>query len=215
MADYNINGSGSISGGEYDNIGVSGSCTMSGHVKCKSMCVSGSCRGDGDVVCAQFKGSGSVRAHSITADKIECSGSLSCDELKAQSIGASGSVKTDSIEADRLVCSGAIKAEGLVNAESMLLTLGGNSQIGTIGGSEITVKRGHGVKIFGIGLGNSGSLAVGTIEGDVVCLENTRADTVRGDRVFIGEGCEIGRVEYGTSYECAKGSTVGSAEKSE
>ena len=141
MTDYNISGSGSISGGEYDNIGVSGSCTMSGHVKCKSMCVSGSCRGDGDVVCAQFKGSGSVRAHSITADKIECSGSLSCDELKAQSIGASGSVKTDSIEADRLVCS--------------------------------------------------------------------------GDRVFIGEGCEIGRVEYGTSYECAKGSTVGSAEKSE
>ena len=133
MADYNISGSGSISGGEYDNIGVSGSCTMSGHVKCKSMRVSGSCRGDGDVVCAQFKGSGSVRAHSITADKIEC----------------------------------------------------------------------------------SGSLAVGTVEGDVIRLENTRADTVRGGRVFIGEGCEIDRVEYGTSYECAKGSTVGSAEKSE
>lgn len=34
------------------------------------------------------------------------------------------------------------------------------------------------------------------IEGDDIYLENTKADIVRGNKVKIGPGCQIGVVEY-------------------
>ena len=41
-----------------------------------------------------------------------------------------------------------------------------------------------------------GSLAAKVIEGDDIYLENTTADMVRGNKVKIGPGCQIGVVEY-------------------
>ncbi|MCL6576409.1 hypothetical protein [Kyrpidia sp.] len=39
-----------------------------------------------------------------------------------------------------------------------------------------------------------------TIEGDDIYLENTRARVVRGTRVQIGPGCQIGLLEYSEDF---------------
>ncbi|MCL0069946.1 hypothetical protein M1O56_05235 [Dehalococcoidia bacterium] len=54
-----------------------------------------------------------------------------------------------------------------------------------------------------------GILETELIEGDEILLEWTRAKTVRGKQIVIGEGCEIERVEYSESLEVDESARVG------
>lgn len=51
------------------------------------------------------------------------------------------------------------------------------------------------------------------IEGDMLDLEYTSADVVRGGTVIIGQGCSIGRVEYRTGLTVHPDAQVGKEEK--
>lgn len=51
-------------------------------------------------------------------------------------------------------------------------------------------------------------LEANTIEGDEIFLEDTRARVVRGKKIQIGEGCEIGTIEYSESLEIHPSSSV-------
>ena len=53
-----------------------------------------------------------------------------------------------------------------------------------------------------------GRLVTDTIEGDDIYVEYTTAKTVRGNNVRIGDGCDIGLVEYKNSFELDKGSQI-------
>jgi cytoskeletal protein CcmA (bactofilin family) len=52
-------------------------------------------------------------------------------------------------------------------------------------------------------------LETDTIEGDEIDLEFTTAKAVRGNRVVIGRGCDIGTVEYKTEFRLEKDGKVG------
>jgi cytoskeletal protein CcmA (bactofilin family) len=51
-------------------------------------------------------------------------------------------------------------------------------------------------------------LTAKVIEGDIVYLENTKADIVRGKTVKIGAGCQIGTIEYTSELTQDKNSTI-------
>ncbi|HIC96284.1 TPA: hypothetical protein EYP12_06635 [Candidatus Bipolaricaulota bacterium] len=53
-----------------------------------------------------------------------------------------------------------------------------------------------------------GTLEAELIEGDEISLEWTRARTVRGKKIEIGEGCEIERVEYSEELRVSPGAEV-------
>jgi len=76
-----------------------------------------------------------------------------------------------------------------------------------IGGGKITVKKKRN-SLLPLFKGSEGSLRAKVIEGDEVSLENTKADVVRGNKVKIGQGCEIGLVEYRSDLLEDKNATI-------
>ncbi len=247
----NISGSGTISAGEYnESISVSGSGRINGNLRCTSIRCSGSLRGEGSVECTEeAKVSGSFRLEShltarsfavsgsakiggdINADQdVAVSGSMKCGgNIKCTSLVCAGSVETDGgIEAEIAKIFGRIKCNGLLNAETVDISLEGtfsNGKIGNIGGSEIKIhldsKRRAGAfsrlplisKLFGAGSANELLTVEDTVEGDSVALEYTKAAKVVGRVVAIGQGCEIGLVQYSQELEIHPDAMVEKYEK--
>ncbi|MFL6517173.1 MAG: cytoplasmic protein, partial [Bacillus sp. (in: firmicutes)] len=90
---------------------------------------------------------------------------------------------------------GGFEIKGLLSADTIKVGLRfGQSTAEEIGGGKITVKkRSNSFLPFGK---EAGSLSAKVIEGDDIYLENTKADIVRGNKVKVGPGCQIGVVEY-------------------
>jgi len=220
--DMKAAGSVRLSGGVYRDVNVSGSANISGDVDCQTFRVSGSARMDGSLktgechisgsagmagsltaASAQVSGSGRVDGDVTVAGELRASGSLHVGGgIKAQSAQTSGSLYVDQgIECEALNVSGAIEAGGLVNANTVDISLGGRSRLTEVGGERVTVKRrmSFSLNLFGLSLSlgaQFGGLTADTIEASTVELECTRAQVVRGADVTIGAGCEIDRVEY-------------------
>ena len=230
--DMKIAGSGCIAAGEYENITVSGSARLSGFIRCPSLHCSGSSHCEGNLeaqknikvsgsahfdqnVHAQDIGiSGSARVNgncTVTGD-LRISGSLRCDgDIKGNSITVSGSVCTANMEGEDIRISGKITCPGLLNAENIVIKMdGASSEIGSIGGSKISIyperhtKKGTRLPLLSKLLGSNGrnSLTVQeSIEGDEIGLEMVTAQRVVGRVVAIGEGCHIDLVQYSDSIE--------------
>ena len=82
------------------------------------------------------------------------------------------------VEAERFEVDGSFRVSGPLNADEIAIELdGGRSTAQEIGGSKITVRR------------KRGHLEVQSVEGDEIYLEATEAQTIRGKRVKLGEGC--------------------------
>ena len=58
-----------------------------------------------------------------------------------------------------------------------------------------------------------GTSRVRVIEGDIIYLENTTADIVRGQTIVLGRGCQIGSIEYGVNLSQHPSSEVGHAQR--
>ncbi|MBQ5791712.1 MAG: polymer-forming cytoskeletal protein [Clostridia bacterium] len=163
--DMRISGSGSIPGGEYENVRVSGSGRCNGNIKCKSFHGSGATHCTGSVECTEdFHASGSGHIDGdIKANDIHCSGSLhiggsaeATTSLRSSGSGhiakncishgalhASGSFSVGGeVEAEKVEFSGVVNCEGLVNAEEIRMNLGlrNPSRVGALGGSCIVVE---------------------------------------------------------------------------
>lgn len=181
--DMRVSGSGSIPGGVYDNVRVSGSGICHGDIKCKSFRGSGSTHCKGSLECEQdlhVSGSGHIEGN-VKAGEIHCSGSLhangtleamtelhasgSChvekDCISHGSLQASGSLSVEGgIEAEKATISGKVGCKGLLNAEQVEMKLGSRnpSKVGAIGGSQILVEYGafgenSGCYFFGLRFG--------------------------------------------------------------
>lgn len=221
-----ISGSGSVHGGVYDEVKISGSGRISGDVECTSLKVSGSAKIEGKVKTGECRISGSANIEGeLIADDIHISGSTNADgdliasndikisggakvggALKAGNIRLSGGVSVQKgIECEILDMSGAFKVTGLINAGTLNVRLNGDSRAEDIGGDEIIVlrERDAGIKrVFGINIPisfSNGTLTADTIEGGKIHLEYTRAKVVRGEVIEIGPGCSIDKVEYSGS----------------
>ena len=220
--DAHISGTGRLSGGEYNEVHISGSGHWDGPIHCKEMHVSGACSGTGNLTvmedmhcsgslrvgghmdCGEIHISGSANVEGNVAghSSVRVSGSLHCTTLYGGDVSISGGLNTrKDVEADSFHMSGAGEIHGLLNAEEIDITVSGiprTIKIGQIGGSEICIRPSTSVSLLGRLFGNktTGVAQVGEIEGDEIDLASTTADVVRGTNVILREGCHIRRVEY-------------------
>lgn len=163
---------------------TSGSISTSGALACGSdLTVQGALHSSGSLTC-----SGRLTAETLkTTGVAKCTGNVHVRELQTSGHLAAGA----GVEAEHFRSSGKVEITGLLNAEEVVIDLSTACTIGDIGGSSIVVQRTR----RGFSL-TAPSLSARSIEGDTIQLEYTKAAVVRGRSVRIGEGCEIGRVEY-------------------
>lgn len=237
--DMRISGSGVIAAGEYDNIRVSGSARVGGPVRCQSFHCSGSAHCEGGMEAQKdIKVSGSahfdqsVNAQDITVSgstridgnctstgDLSISGSLRCDgDIKGNGITVSGSARAANIEGEDVLVSGKIVCQGLLNAENIVVKMNGaTSEIGSIGGSKISIyperhhKKVARLPLLSKMLGNNGRndlVVKESIEGDEIALELVTAKSVIGRVVAIGEGCHIDLVQYSETIEISPDAKV-------
>ena len=223
MSDYSFAGAGTVPGGEYDNVSVSGSGKGTGDIRCKNFKASGSFGGTYNLYCSEelkvagaFKCGGNIKAGYVNA-----SGAFKCEKsLNAEKIKISGAVGVgNDIEGDTVNINGSLNCGGLVNAENFNLEHDGFSNIGSIGGSNIQIKSSGSrttFKLINLFRKNSefGRVTVEeSIEGDVVTLEYVDAPKVVGRVVVIGKGCNIGSVIYSESAEISPDAKVKNCEQ--
>ncbi|UVI31305.1 polymer-forming cytoskeletal protein [Paenibacillus spongiae] len=203
--DLVISGMGSASGGEYGKVMIEGTAKVRGDLSCETIHVSGLVTVQGSINAAKFEmhgkftGIGSLRADTAA---IEGHANLR-GRLQGDDITVHGVLKLQGdCEAERFTAHGGFAIQGLLNAGTIDIGLKGRGEASEIGGETIHVQRmdrqsGRGLLKRLIPAFNP-HLTTGTIEGDEVQLEATTAEIVRGNRVYIGAGCKIGRVEYRT-----------------
>ena len=254
--DMKISGAGVLSGGEYDDVKISGSAKIEGGVRCRSFSCAGAAKGEGDLRCLEdFRSSGSTHVTGeVSAQNAEVSGSLKCSSLAAEKevklfggvnvdgklsggdVRVSGGLKVGDIEAEsfRFAASaagpisvgGKLQCDGLLNAETVVITLGlEKHSASAIGGGSVKVEERPEGGMFGVfgrpgpfafpwGKPPAGCLTVSeSIEADQVDIVNTVCPTVSGRKVKIGRGCRIDLVRYSESIEVDSDAQVGKQEK--
>lgn len=191
-----INGSGDIEGNvSADEIIINGSGDLMKNVECRLLKINGS-----GTVC------GDVRA-----DEIMISGSGDIEgNVRAEQVIISGAGEIEgNCECEKFIGKGSFTVGGFLNSEDVEITLSSSCEIEEIGASKVTVTRGdrfmRGEQFTGGGFFNKvfkfatsmvGTLDCRVIEANEIYLEYTEVDIVRGNTVIIGEGCEIGTIEY-------------------
>ena len=142
MSNYSFAGAGTVPGGEYDNISVSGSGKGTGDIRCKSFKASGSFGGSYNLNCSEeLKASGAFKCNGkIKTGYLSAAGAFKCGALKAEKIKIAGAAEVENdMEADTINIRGSLNCGGLVNAENFYFEHDGFSKIGSIGGSNIKI----------------------------------------------------------------------------
>ena len=214
MADsVHISGAGNVGGGEYKNISISGSGEVTSDVRCQSLKSAGSVHIAGSVECSgEFKIAGSVR---VDGD-IKCGSCHLAGSAKVKSIEANGelwfagSVIADgNVSGEKVTIDGVANVNGLINGDEIRIAFDGDGvKANEIGGGTIKIAPKKEKKAHWFGKKKIKRSEIGTIEGDEIRLELVKADVVRGANVTIGDGCEIGKVEYSESIEISENAHV-------
>lgn len=244
MENISISGCGSVGGGEFGRVSLSGAAKLLGDVRCESFGASGASKAEGSIDCAgrldtsgAFECAGNVKAGkmsasgsteidgSLTADVLSVSGSLRAGSIHAGTLTSSGALECEGdAEAESAELSGRIEIGGLLNAERIVISPAGSSEIGSIGGASIVVREGAAdslgmrilTEVFGFSPSKVGSrLRVGTVEGDEIDLARTEADVVRGRTVTLRAGTSAARVEYTETLTVEEGASAAETVKVE
>lgn len=227
-----ISGSGRAGGGNYNEVRISGSGTISGNITCRSFTSSGSSRVEGSLKSKEVHISGSSRiGGSLNTEIMKISGSTHIEgDADCKEIHISGSAKVDGYlhsdtisisggthvgkdcEAESFKSSGGFTIDGLLNAGNIEINIGGNCTVKEIGGEKINIRsyENHGFwgmlpHIFGSFINK---LTTNVIEGDDIYVENTDAKVVRGNNVTIGPDCKIDSVEYRNTVNVHPGLSI-------
>jgi cytoskeletal protein CcmA (bactofilin family) len=228
ISDLNISGAGTVSGGVFNNVKISGAGKITSNIECNDLGVSGSAHVDGAIKATSIHVSGAAHIHgTIDAQSLKISGATDCDgDANCKYIKVSGAFKCGgNLAGENIHISGGLEVSKDINAESFIvnggLKAGGNlncdiidikvhhlrSTIKEIGGSKISIKRGDdfftGLLRSVFSMGKPFILEAELIEGDEIYLEYTSAKVVRGNVVKLGPGCVIDLVEYKASIEKA------------
>ena len=120
--DMKISGAGVLSGGEYDDVKISGSAKIEGSVRCRSFSCAGAAKGEGDLRCLEdFRSSGSTHVTGeVSAQNAEVSGSLKCSSLAAEKeVKLFGGVNVEGkLSGGDVRASGGLKVGDGIEAES-------------------------------------------------------------------------------------------------
>ena len=217
---FSIAGSGTLTGGDYDKVSLSGSTKLRGEVRCASLHANGSFGGSGSIDCSgEMRMNGAVNIDgALSAREVRTAGALKCGGIKGEKVSLAGAAGVESdIEAEELRIRGAVKCGGLINADRIDIVFDSRSRAQSIGGSSISVKvsiekKGFFGRLFK--LGDCGEMTVDEgIEGDDIYLENVTSPRVVGKNVTIGRGCRIGEVQYSESLEVSPETVVENTEQ--
>lgn len=226
---FKTSGASSVEGElKCESFSCSGATKILGGVLCTGiMKTSGAISVENDVTAVELHVSGSgkyggcVRAEELVSisGAIQARGNVE----SGKKVRLSGSARIDGdVIAEEITLSGGFDVTGLINGEKVEIILGrgGNQKkAGSVGGSEITVRCKKEDENFGAVLGfleklfssdnDVPTFETDVIEGDVINLENTKANVVRGKEINIGDGCEIGRVEFTGKVTYAENARIG------
>jgi cytoskeletal protein CcmA (bactofilin family) len=227
-----INGSGDYPGGQYEKISIRGEGTIVNDVECSvfhvygtsemvenatagSVKILGEAEVKGDMVAEEtlIMGTMAIGGNALMK-KIKIFGTLDVEgRLGGEEANIKGSISVNGdVEYEKFDSSGGFEIKGLLNADTIKVALRfGESKVEEIGGGKITIKRKRNSLLPFVG--EEGTLAAKVIEGDEIYLENTKAETVRGNKVKIGPGCTIGLVEYKDDFTEDSSSTIKMSKK--
>ncbi|MFD1774264.1 hypothetical protein [Paenibacillus rhizophilus] len=216
LPDLILNGVGSAAGGSYDRVLIDGVGKVGDSLTARLFKANGQIRVKGGLETGEMEVNGIMNLEgSLKTGRMKLDGMLHIEgSLKGESCALNGlvTVKGD-CELEELKGEGGFTVEGLLSAGHADIRLNGAGQVREIGVETLKVRQGNKSMwnrlIGGIIPKLKSELTAKTIEGDHLDLEYTTADIVRGNVIVIGEGCSIGRVEYGSELSVHPGARVG------
>lgn len=193
----NFAGVGSVTGGEYEKISMSGSGMITGDVVCDSFHTSGSGHAKGKVDCrgemhtsGSFHGEGDVKAGAVHTSGsshfggnlaveglMKTSGSLRCQkDAKAKDMQTSGSARVDGdLEVENAETSGSLSIGGSLNAGK--LRTSGKLEVGKDCEAEEFFSSGR--------LEIGGLLNAGTVEIELNSVKDSVVGEIGGERITV------------------------------
>ncbi|MFC5469980.1 polymer-forming cytoskeletal protein [Cohnella suwonensis] len=215
-----INGVSSAGGGDYGSVKIDGVGTVEGDISAESINANGMTKIRGSIRTddLDFDGMGRIDGD-VIAKKSAIDGYLTVKgSIRAEQFVINGVLNVaGECEFESLEATGAFDLKGFVNAGQMNVLLQGKGKATDIGVESITVRKIHRSawsKLWTWAIPKFiPELQAKSIEGDNIHLENTEADVVRGNRVFIGKGCRIGLVEYRTELQKHPDAKIGKEAK--
>ncbi|ODA15702.1 bactofilin [Geobacillus thermoleovorans] len=234
MAERNltIHGSALSGGGVFHHVTIRGDATIRGDIECDRLKVFGAADMKGAVAARTFRLFGQANVDGpVQAEKmgvfgeVDIRGHARLGHLQLRGMAqVEGGIEADvirgygelsvsgSCEAESVALTGVVHIGQTLNAEQVELSLCfADSSVKEIGGRTISITRSkkwsaiHWLSRFS---SSPAVLAADVIEGDEIYVEYTRAAVVRGERVTIGPGCDIGLVEYHTAFAQDKKAAV-------
>lgn len=221
-SDVRMIGEGSSSGGAFRKIRIMGQGRLDGEASCQTFRCTGDSSILGQLSASSFKLLGNMHIEGgLSGDSASTLGELRVDgtlqvrlmkligamrvgqHLRGEKLKCAGQleIQGDST-AEQIRIRGVIMAGGAVNAEHIRIKLNGPSHARELCGAQIDVQQAF-LSWFPSFRSRriSRTLTVDLIEGDNIRLEHVEAKVVRGRRVTIGPGCQIGLVEYTEKYK--------------
>ncbi len=205
-----ILGNSTSAGGRFLDVKVTGECTFNGDVDCRKLTLMGETKVNGSLVMENMKLTGECSVKGgIEGESLRGQGEIRAESVHVEGIKFTGNLSVaGNCDAEEMQISGAVQVDGLLSAETLEISLYGPSRAAEVGGGSVKIKRSLGGALIRPGHPGHLSFAAGLIEGDQVELQGTAAETVRGGRVVIGTGCEIGTVEYRDSLDIHSNAVV-------
>ncbi|HYG76666.1 MAG TPA: hypothetical protein VEK08_16805 [Planctomycetota bacterium] len=141
-----IVGAGTIKGGTFESLSISGSGEVDGDVKATSISTAGSAQLNGSVKADTLDSSGSLSIDgSLEAKKLSIAGSIDVHgPVHAKEISFGGASLIDgNVTADSFSAKGGIRIEGTVKSDVIDIELSGRSNVKALMGKKIRVARGE------------------------------------------------------------------------
>ncbi|TVX92426.1 hypothetical protein [Paenibacillus agilis] len=176
------------------SVHVAGHGRFEGSISTDSFKSSGSCHVKGHCSAKQLSSAGHGHFHSISAERIDCSGSFRADQsVDTQSFSAKGSV----IIGDTLTAGDVnIRSQGVTSSIKHLIAEG------TI---EIGIERRAFLNLFSLG---NKKVVCSSIKGRKVEVSYVEANLIIGEDIRIGPKCKIGEVRYSKQLDIDPSSVV-------
>jgi cytoskeletal protein CcmA (bactofilin family) len=198
--DVRIIGTSTSAGGQFRHVKLTGESTFEGDVDCTKLSCTGELVVNGALRTEELNLTGEIDVRGfLEARKIGGRGELNVvSGIRGENIKFTGNIEVKGdCEAASLELSGGFLVEGLLSAENLEVSMYGPCSARELGGGKLRIKRSKAVMLTSLVKSKSvAALTADIIEGDNIELEHTIANIVRGNRVLIGAGCKIDRVEY-------------------
>lgn len=197
-----------------DEFKVNGSADIVGSALISEGKINGICNLNGHTTVGELKVNGSVNCKGVLKSQyIKINGMLDVkDKVATNEMKVNGSINVEgSVETEDFVSNGKFCIKGMLNSDTIRISPRGKSKVEEIGCRRLDMQQESISGILGLFIsatGETGSLEADSIEGDMLRLINTTAKIVRGDKIVIGEGCNIDRVEYTGQIRIHDDSTV-------